>query len=87
MENLVGYVRRNFLVPLPRVTSLEELNALLRERCRSSLGRRLQGQDRTVAEAWEEERGPRSGGKSELSSASPHWRPPISTSGLLSGRR
>ena len=56
VENLVGYVRRNFLVPLPRVASLEELNALLRESCRSSLGRRLRGQDRTVAEAWEEDR-------------------------------
>ena len=56
VENLVGYVRRNYLVPLPRVASLEELNALLRESCRSSLGRRLRGQDRTVAEAWEEDR-------------------------------
>ena len=56
VENLVGYVRRNYLVPLPRVASLEELNALLREGCRSSLGRRLRGQDRTVAETWEEDR-------------------------------
>ena len=56
VENLVGYMRRNFLVPIPHVTSLEELNALLGERCRGSLGRRLRGQDRTVGEAWEEER-------------------------------
>jgi len=56
VENLVGYVRRNFLVPLPRVASLEELNALLGERCRGGLGRRLQSRDQTVAEAWEEER-------------------------------
>jgi transposase len=56
VENLVGYGRRNFLVPLPRVTSLEELNALLRERCRESLGRRLQGSQMTMGEAWEEER-------------------------------
>lgn len=56
VENLVGYVRRNYLVPLPRVASLEELNALLRERCRAGLHRRLREQGRTVAEAWEEER-------------------------------
>jgi transposase len=56
VENLVGYARRNFLVPLPRVASLEELNAFLRERCRESLGRRLQGSQVTVGEAWEEER-------------------------------
>jgi len=56
VENLVGYVRRNYLVPLPRVASLEELNALLRERCRGGLGRRLQSRNQTVAEAWEEER-------------------------------
>ncbi len=56
VENLVGYARRNFLVPLPRVVSLEELDALLREHCQGSLGRRLQSRDQTVAEAWEEDR-------------------------------
>lgn len=56
VENLVGYARRNFLVPLPQVASLEKLNAVLRERCRAGLGRQLRGLGCTVAEAWEEER-------------------------------
>jgi transposase len=29
VENLVGYSRRNFLVPVPRVSSIEELNQKL----------------------------------------------------------
>ena len=33
MENAVGFLRRNLLVPVPRVGSLAELNALLREGC------------------------------------------------------
>ena len=56
VENLVGYARRNFLVPLPRVNSYEELNAILLERCRAVVGRQLRGRGQTVAEAWEEER-------------------------------
>ena len=55
VENLVGYARRNFLVPLPQVASFEELNAILAERCQADLGRRLRD-GRTVAEAWEEEK-------------------------------
>lgn len=33
VENLVGYIRRNVLVPIPEVSDWEELNALLLERC------------------------------------------------------
>ena len=33
MEGLVGYARRNFLAPIPRVGSWEELNTHLREQC------------------------------------------------------
>lgn len=36
VENLLGYVRRNFLVPLPRVKTLEELNATLEQLLRRS---------------------------------------------------
>jgi transposase len=56
VENLVGYARRNFLVPLPEVASFEDLNALLLARCQTSDGRLLPGQGRTVGEAWEAER-------------------------------
>ena len=33
VENLVGYSRNNFLVPVPRVDSMDTLNAQLLERC------------------------------------------------------
>ena len=44
VENLVGYGRRNFLVPVPSFGSFTELNAHLRERCLADLQRRLRGQ-------------------------------------------
>jgi len=36
VEGLVGYARRNFLVPIPRVGSWEELNTHLREQAESN---------------------------------------------------
>lgn len=33
VENLVGYARRNFLVPVPRITDIEELNRKLWKDC------------------------------------------------------
>jgi transposase len=56
VENLLGYVRRNFLVPLPRVSTLEELNATLEQQCRSDLQRRVWGHSATKAVRLEEER-------------------------------
>jgi len=35
VENLVGYARRNFFVPVPRISSLDELNRQLLDDCRS----------------------------------------------------
>lgn len=35
VENLVGYSRRNFFVPVPRVADIEELNNRLRNECLS----------------------------------------------------
>jgi len=43
VERLVEFTRRNYLVPVPRVDSLEVLNRHLEERCRQDLGRRLRG--------------------------------------------
>jgi len=56
VEGLVGYTRRNFLVPVPRVRGLEDLNADLEQRCRDDLQRRLRGQAATKAVLLEEER-------------------------------
>ena len=48
VENLVGYARRNYLVPLPRAASFEELNAQLEARCRRRFNDRLRGHDATI---------------------------------------
>ena len=47
MENLLGFARRNYLVPLPEVDSLEALNGELIERLREDLRRRLRGKPAT----------------------------------------
>ena len=56
VENLVGYVRRNFLVPLPEFDDYEALNAYLVACCDRDAGER-QRFGRTVAELWREEQG------------------------------
>jgi len=56
VEGLVGFTRRNFLVPMPRTISLESLNADLEQRCRRDLQRRLRGQTAIKAVRLEEER-------------------------------
>jgi transposase len=56
VENLVGYARRNYLVPLPEVDSFPELNDLLRQRCLDEAGRRLRGETMTIGELWTIER-------------------------------
>ncbi|HZM09438.1 MAG TPA: hypothetical protein VFC15_04430, partial [Candidatus Limnocylindrales bacterium] len=37
VEGLVGYIRRNFLVPIPKVASWEELNQRLLDMCQTLL--------------------------------------------------
>jgi transposase len=43
VENLVGYARRNYLVPLPEGDSLEAINAALLENCRADQQRTMAG--------------------------------------------
>ena len=45
VENLVGFGRRNFLVPVPEVESLEALNVELSSCCRQDLERQLRGKN------------------------------------------
>jgi hypothetical protein len=53
VENLVGYARRNFLVPIPQVTSFEELNQLLEQRCTRYIEHHhVRGRDMSVKEAF-----------------------------------
>ena len=56
VENLVKFGRRNFLVPVPRVDSLEELNAELARRCDRDLERRLRGKGAPKRRLLEEDR-------------------------------
>ncbi len=56
VEGLVGYARRNFMVPIPRVGSWEELNAHLVEQCGKRRERRLRGQEETIGERFERDR-------------------------------
>jgi len=56
VENLVGYARRNFLVPVPKVSSFQELNELLLERCLREDQRRLRGKTKAIGELWHEEK-------------------------------
>lgn len=55
VENLVGYARRNYLVPVPKVDTLTELNAELARRCEADLDRTLRGQSASKRELLGEE--------------------------------
>jgi len=56
VENLVGYTRRNFLVPVPKVNTLAELNAELQRRCATDLDRALRGKSASKRQLLTEER-------------------------------
>lgn len=56
VEGIVGYSRRNYMVPVPRVASFAELNAHLATRCREDLSRVLRGNSKTKAELLEIDR-------------------------------
>ncbi|MGA7574225.1 MAG: IS21 family transposase [Terriglobales bacterium] len=56
VEGLVGYARRNFMVPIPRVNSWGEFNERLLEQCRERRARRLRGHQETIGERWERDR-------------------------------
>ena len=47
VEGMVGYVRRNFLVPVPSFQSFDALNAHLEERCLARMDSVLRGHDET----------------------------------------
>ncbi|HEY8669661.1 MAG TPA: IS21 family transposase [Terriglobales bacterium] len=56
VEGEVGYFRRNHLVPVPRVESLDELNQLLLDGCRADEQRQIAGKQHAVGEAMRMER-------------------------------
>jgi hypothetical protein len=50
VEGLVGWTRRNLLVPVPRAASFTALNEQLLEGCQRRLGDRLRGHKETISE-------------------------------------
>ncbi len=56
VENGVGYVRRNFLVPVPESDSWDALNASLAGACRREQQRTAAGRDRPTAQLLEADR-------------------------------
>jgi transposase len=53
VEGLVGYARRNFLVPIPTVASFTALNAHLERRCLDRLSDRVRGHAESLGERLE----------------------------------
>jgi len=56
VEGLVGFARRNFLVPLPRGENLEEINDRLLKECVAYGSHRIGGREGTVGELYEAEK-------------------------------
>ena len=53
VEGMVGYVRRNFLVPIPSFESFEALNAHLERRCLTRMDTRLRGHTESIGQRME----------------------------------
>ena len=53
VQGMVGYVRRNFLVPVPSFESFDALNAQLERRCLERMDATLRGQAETIGQRME----------------------------------
>ena len=53
VEGMVGYMRRNFLVPVPSFASFEALNAHLEKRCLERMDARIRGQMESIGQRME----------------------------------
>jgi transposase/ubiquitin len=56
VEGLVGYARRNWLVPIPEFASWDGLNVYLADQCRAEGQRRLRGMQETIGERLAQEK-------------------------------
>ncbi|MFT8732656.1 MAG: IS21 family transposase [Acetobacter fabarum] len=50
VEGLVGYARRNFMVPIPHFTTWDAFNLWLEAQCRKRQGDRLRGETETICD-------------------------------------
>ena len=48
VEGLVGFIRRNVCVPIPKVESIEQLNLMLLKKCQSYLSHQIRGRSNNV---------------------------------------
>lgn len=48
VEGLVGYIRRNVCVPVPKVETMEELDRMLHEKCQKYLNHQIRGKEFSV---------------------------------------
>ena len=55
VEGLVGYIRRNVCVPIPKVNAMEELNQALEDKCVKYLKHQIRGKDAPVGELYRKE--------------------------------
>ena len=55
VEGLVGYMRRNFLVPVPSFESFDALNAYLEQRCLERMDAQLRGHTETIGQRMEQD--------------------------------
>jgi len=56
VESDVGFAQRNFLTPLLKVDSYDQLNVLLWQACLENVHRHIRGQEKPVVGLWEEEK-------------------------------
>jgi transposase len=56
VEGLVGYARRNFMVPIPRYATWEKFNAQLLVQSQKRRERKLRGHQHTIGERFEKDR-------------------------------
>jgi len=56
VEGLVGYSRRNYMVPVPKAENLEDLNRMLLQECLAYGDHRISGKDSSVNKLYEQEK-------------------------------
>lgn len=56
VEGLVGYIRRNVCVPVPKAESMEDLNRMLQEKCLNYLSHQIRGKESSMGKMLTKER-------------------------------